>query len=413
MQAHSIKEIKIENYKISNPLKLFFALSSIIGILIIAWAMIKIPERAWPNFLVNFFFFTGLSVFGLIFVAIQHVTNSYWSVTVRRIAESFITFLPVALVLAIILFLGRDHLYEWVHVASQNAHETVHHVITTPEEHEAHLIQLKTPYLNSKFFAVRLFGFLLLWTFLGFALRKNSIEQDSNGDVKYTLKNIKISAYTIPLFGVSFTLFSFDTLMSLQPTWFSTIFGVYCFAGVMFSGLSLLAIVSIYGRRHGVFSDAIFNENHLHDVGKLMFTFIVFWAYIMFSQLMLQWYANLGEEISYYLARFHGGWWKVCVVLFVLHFVFPFLALISRDFKRNENHLNRMAIIMLFAGWLDVYLMVMPVHFKEGPVFGLVEVGTFLGFMGIFAFVVGRALESVNAIPTKDPRLDKCLHHHQ
>lgn len=410
MANHHTAEFKNPgNYKFSQTAKGLFGFMAIVGIAIMIFGFIKDPHRAWPNFLINYFYFMGLAAAAVLFMAIQHVTNAYWSVTTRRIAEGITSYLPVALVLGVIIFLGRHHLYEWTHMS----HGAGHEVITSPEMHEQHIIAMKAPYLNSKFFAIRLFGFLALWTFFAMRMRGNSIDQDANGDHKFTLSNIKMSSFFIPIFGVSFTLLSFDLLMSLEPTWFSTIFGVYCFAGIFFSCMSLLAILLIYGRRTGILNDSIVNENHLHDVGKMMFTFIVFWAYIMFSQLMLQWYANLPEETPYYIKRFSGGWWPFAIVLFLVHFIIPFFALVSRDFKRCEKHLYRMAWFMMFAQWLDVYFMVMPNFYKEGPVFGLIEVGSLLGFAGVFAITIGRSLEKAPAVPLKDPRLAECLAHTQ
>ncbi len=395
------------SYKFTPQMKMFFTISALLGGALFAFALYSNPTRAWPNYLLNFFFFMGLAAFGSFFTALHHITNSFWSVTVRRLAEGLMSYIPVALVLAVILFFGREHLYVW----------TSHHAASQLNEHSQHLLHGKSGYLNNGFFGIRLFGFLLLWVLVGFKMRSNSLAQDQNGDHKYTLSNIKLACVYIPLFALTFSFVSYDLIMSLEPTWFSTIFGVYCFSGIMFSGYSLLAILLIQGRRNGIFSDQIVNVNHLHDVGKMMFTFTVFWTYIMFSQLMLMWYANLPEETPYFIRRFHGnvstGWWGVFVLLLLLHFVVPFLALASRDFKRNQNHLYRMAILMMFAQWLDVYFMVMPVFFESGPVFGWIELSAIVTFIGIFGLSIGRFLEKVPAIPYQDPRLARCLAHNQ
>lgn len=411
--ANANSKIEIRNsepFRFPMGLKVFLGGAMSVGAVGFLVALMANPGRAWPAFLVNFFYFLAIAAAGALFTALQHITNAYWSVTVRRIAEAFMSYLPVAFVLAIVLFIGRNHLYEWASLHSGGAHEAAAH---DAESHAQALLQLKTPYLNSGFFAIRIFLFLALWMFLGFKMRRNSLLQDVTGEAKYTLSNIRLSCAFIPLFGVSFTLLSFDLLMSLEPHWFSTIFGVYCFSGSLYSGLSLMAILLIYGGKQGVFNQDIVNENHLHDVGKLMFTFVVFWAYIMFSQLMLQWYANLPEEIPYFIRRFHGGWWPFAVALFVAHFVIPFLLLCPRDNKRNPTFLFWMALFMLAAQWFDTYFMVAPVFFPEGPVFGWVEVTTLLAFTGIFGMTVGRFLEKVPAIPLKDPRLAECLAHTQ
>jgi len=398
----STQSVNIANpgsLRITPVLKTVFGVFTVIGLVAIAAGIITQPARAWPNFLVNYFFYLMLALAGGFFTAIQHITNAYWSVTVRRVSEGLMSFLPVAFVLGLaLLFFGQHHLYEWSHA------EVVQH---------DHLLTLKKSYLNTGFFAARMIVFFVLWLVLGFGMRRQSLEQDKTGDHKHTLTNIRLSAIFLPVFAISVTLTSFDLLMSLEPHWFSTIYGVYCFSGLFFSGLSLMAVIVIYGRRQGVFNNQTVNANHLHDIGKLMFGFTVFWAYIMFSQLMLQWYANLPEETSYYLRRFHGGWWTYFWVLFAAHFVIPFFGLLPREAKRSDSYMFKMALFMLFAQWLDVYFLVMPVFFKEGPVFGWIEIGTALGFLGMFGISVGRFFEKVPALPVRDPRLADALAHSQ
>jgi hypothetical protein len=318
---------------------------------------------------------------------------------VRRLAEGLVSYLPIAFVLGLaLLFFGRHHLYEWSNAKVVGAD---------------HLLQLKSAYLNTKFMGVRLVVFFGIWMFFTYKMRKNSLAQDSTGDTKFTLSNIRLSAIFIPLFAISFTLMSFDLIMSLEPHWYSTIFGVYCFAGMFVTGNALLAVLLIYGRRQGTFSDKVVNDNHMHDVGKLMLAFTVFWAYIMFSQLMLQWYANLPEETSYYIRRFHGGWWKYSILLFLVRFVIPFFGLLPREVKRRQNYLMGMGLLILAAQWMDCYYLVMPVFSPAGPQLGWIEIGTFLGFFGAFGISVGRFFEKVPAVAARDPRLVECLAHTQ
>lgn len=399
--AHHAHVTEVSNpgsFRVSPTTKTLFAVFTLVGL--VAWvAGLKMaPTRAWPNFLINYFFFFALALSGAFFTALQHVSNAYWSVTVRRLAEGLMSYLPIALVLGVVLFLGRHSLYEWTHT-EEVAHDAI--------------LKLKSNYMNSGMFGLRLFGFLGLLVLLGFAMRRNSLRQDVTGDEKLTLSNIKLSTAFLPVFGFGFSLIAVDILMSLEPHWFSTMYGVYCFAGLFYSGLALLAILVISARRQKLFNDKIANMNHLHDIGKLMFAFTVFWAYIMFSQLMLQWYANLPEETPYYIRRFHGGWWPYFWALFTAHFVIPFFGLLPRGLKRNEGYLKKMAYFMLFAQWMDVYFLVMPVFFPEGPVFGWIEIGTFLGFLGLFGLSVTHFLGKVPAIPVKDPRLAQCLAHTQ
>src|SRR5690606_22754739 len=203
-------------------------------------------------------------------------------------------------------------------------------------------------------FIIRNLIALGIWMFFSWKLIGNSLLQDTRqGDYSINLKNRVLAPIFLILFAITYTMVSFDQIMSLDPHWFSTIFGVYCFAGLFYTNLALTALVSIYLKRKGLL-EGIVNENHLHDLGKFMFAFTVFWAYIGFSQFMLIWYANLPEETGYYLRRFDGGWMNVSIFLLVGKFMVPFFALLPREAKRSERRLILVGLWMLVAQWIDV-----------------------------------------------------------
>ncbi|OGQ04038.1 MAG: hypothetical protein A3F82_06780 [Deltaproteobacteria bacterium RIFCSPLOWO2_12_FULL_44_12] len=368
----------------------------IIGIEAFLIALRSDPDRAWHNFLLNYFYWLCLSLSGLFFVALQYVTGSMWSTPLRRVPEALIGYLPVAFVLLLILFLGKHHLYEWTHLD-----EVLHDPI---------LIK-KSAYLNFSFFAARNFFSFLVWGLVGFWLVKNSLKQDRNGDVKLTKLNKKISAPFLVVFGITFTVMCFDLLMSLEPHWYSTIFGIYCFAGLFYSGMAITILFVVAMKKQGALADVV-NENHLHDLGKFMFAFCVFWAYIAFSQYMLIWYANLPEEIGYMIRRTEGAWTPVALALLFGKFVIPFFLLLSRDAKRNEKFLVAVAVWVLVFQWLDCYWMIFPL-LGEKPVFGWQEIGIFLGFLGLFVLTVTLVLQKIPPVPMKDPRLLEGVNHHQ
>ena len=268
----------------------------------------------------------------------------------------------------------------------------------------------KSGYLNEKFFLIRNVGAIVLWIVLGRAIVGNSIAQDANGDFRHTAKNRVLSSIFIILFALTFTMQSFDVLMSLDPLWFSTIFGVYCFAGLFYSILASICIITVLLRRKGLLV-GIVSENHLHDLGKFMFAFTVFWAYIGFSQFMLIWYANLPEETGYYIRRMQGGWMTVSLFLLFGKFCVPFFALMPRGCKRNDGRLLAIGIFMLVAQWMDILWMTQP-HFFSGPRIGWIEIGTTMGFVGMFVFVVTRFLSKHNIVAIGDPRLAESVHHH-
>lgn len=354
------------------------------------------PQRAWANFLLEYFFWLCIALAGVFFTALQHITGSYWSTPLRRVAEVFIAYLPVAFILFFVLLLGVHHLYEWTHA------ETV--------AHDA-ILNSKKVYLNVPFFILRqvlLFAFVFI---LGGWMIRNSLRQDRNGDVKLTQLNAKISAPFLLFFAWLFTFAAFDLMMSLSPHWFSTIFGVYCWSGLFYSGLAMLTLLVILLKKGG-YLDKFVNENHLHDLGKLMFAFLVFWGYIAFSQYMLIWYANLPEETPYMLRRVTGEWKPVSVALMLGKFVIPFFLLVSRWAKRWENFLLFVTIWFLAAQWLDIYWLVFPTFYSK-PVFGWVEIGILAGFAGLFFFSVGHFMGRVSIVAIKDPRLEEGLEHHQ
>ncbi len=380
----------------SRLFKKFLTVLLVIGIGFFAWEMTQNAHRAWANFLINYFYWLSIALFGLFFAALQHITGSHWSVTVRRVAESFIAYLPVSLGLFVVLLFGLPHLYEWTHP----------HVMETDP-----ILKLKTGYLNTPFFIIRHAGLYILCFVLGGKLVQNSLRQDKENNAHLTVANSRLSAPFLLLFAILYTLAAVDLMMSLAPHWFSTIFGVYCWAGLMYSGLAMLALWVIVLRKKGILSDWV-SENHLHDIGKLMFAFLVFWGYIAFSQYMLIWYANLPEETPYLILRTQGPYQPISLALMLGKFVIPFFLLVSRPAKRNQGWLAFCALWFLIAQWLDVYWMVIPAFFEK-PVFGMVEIGIFLGFGALFLWSVGTFLRRVNAVAIHDPRIKSALHHHQ
>ena len=353
-------------------------------------------ERAWISYAINYFFFMALAVGGVFFAAIQYVTNAMWSAPIRRIAEAFTAFLPVALVLFLLFAVfGMHHIYEWTH-------EDV--VAKDP------MLLGKVSYLNEKFFILRNGFAIFIWIVFARWMVSESLAQDKTSDFRHTVKNRILSPIFLILFAFTFTMASFDIMMSLDPHWFSTIFGVYCFAGLFYSILALLCILTIVLKRQGLL-DGIVNDNHLHDIGKFMFAFTVFWAYIGFSQFMLIWYANLPEETGYYIRRMQGGW--ACVSLFLLlgKFCVPFFLLMPRRSKRVEGRLLGVSAFMLIAQWIDYMWLAQP-QFYSGPRIGWIEIGTTIGFIGVFGFVVTRFLTKNCIVAIGDPRLAESVHHH-
>lgn len=386
----------LQKFKWSQRARGLFFVFILCGVVSFLYGLKVDHQRAWAAYLTGYFFWLCLGLAGVFFTALHHITGAYWSTTVRRVAEAFIAYLPLAVVFFLILLFGAHDLFEWTHQ---------HAVEADP------LLSGKAAYLNLPFMVVRAMALFAVCLGLGGWMVRNSIKQDGSGDVALTKLNVKIAAPFLLLFAWLFTFHSIDLLMSLSPHWFSTIFGVYCWAGLFFSGLAMIVIWAGFLKNRGVLSGYV-NQNHFFDLGKLMFAFTVFWAYSAFSQFMLIWYANLPEETFFYLDRLKNGWGCVSQALIIAKFAVPFLLLMGAYAKKNQAWLTVMAFWFLGAQYLDLYWLVYPTFF-ETPVFGWMEVGTFLGFAGFFFLSVGYFLSRVNAVAIKDPQLEQALHHHQ
>lgn len=367
-----------------------------LGVLTFAFMLFKDRERAWLAYLAGFFYFTSIALGGVFFLAIKSAAKAGWVVNVRRFPEALSSFLPFALVAGIIYLVGAHDVYEWLKP------EVVSH---------DHILQHKASYLNYPFFIVRMILFLGAWIFFQRKLVGFSLEQDRSGDESLTNKAVGYAIAFILVFAISYSLFSVDLLMSLQPHWFSTIFGVYTFAGLFQSALATMILFVIYGMNTGALKGFV-DENHLHDLGKFLFAFTVFWAYIAYSQYMLIWYANLPEETQFFIPRSEGTWAYVSIALILFRFIVPFLALLPRWVKRSPKHLAPIAVLLLIMQYVDLYWLIYPNLDKKQVIFGPQEVLVWAGFGGAFLFAVTKFLSSHPIVPLKDPRQHESMHHH-
>ncbi len=386
-----------KDYEVSAKTKTMMSILMFIGLVAFTMTMVNNPERAWSAYLIGLFYFITLALGGLFFVAIQHMTSAGWSVSIRRLVEAFTAFLPYGFALTIIYFIfGGPVLYDWFHADRVAAD---------------HLLAHKASYLNKTFFAIRILVFFGLWLYFAKRLVGSSVLQDKNKDVSLTTKLVKPAIACVMTFAVSYSFFSIDLLMALEPHWFSTIFGVYCFGGMFQSTMAALIILIYHLRKRGLGKGYI-TDDHLHDIGKFLFAFTVFWAYIAFSQYMLIWYANLPEETIFFKPRSEGQWMWVSLALMLFKFIIPFFALMPRWAKRNINHLVAISCLVLVMQFVDMYWLIYPNLDHHHTVFGLSEIGIFLGFVGFFIYAVTRFLSKNQIVATGDPRLEEALHHH-
>lgn len=395
MASHS-HELQIRPFETSSTLKVLILGLIGVGLIAFGLGLFLSEERVWTSYLVSFFYFSCLGLGGLFFAAIQHITKAGWSTSIRRYAEAMTAFIPFILVGSLILLLGAKVLFPWTHEDVINS---------------STLIKAKTAYLNIPFMAIRLVICSLGWFAFKWFIVGNSTNQDQSGDSQLTLKNVGLSIAFIVFFALSFSFFSVDLLMSLLPTWYSTIFGVYCFAGLFQATFAVLALMIIFMKRAG-FVKGYITVEHLHDIVKFMKGFTVFWAYIAFSQFMLIWYANIPEETEYYIMRSQNGWLAISFLLLIFRFIVPFIALLPRGLKRNENHVIAVSVLVLVMQYIDIYWMVYP-NFNEGNIkFGVLEIGLFLGFLGLFLLAVTSFFKKYSVVALKDPRLHEAINHH-
>lgn len=388
--------------------------------------------------------------FGAIFlVVIQHLSAAYWGVTTRRIAEFVLAAIPVLAILFIPLAFNMDTLFEWAvphgeagteqaapaaeehgaldsaglltgraqaqePVAAAQAAELTH-AEHTPMEAALHheLLEHKSHWLNTDYVLVRVVVYFAIWILIGLGYFTMSTRQDKSRDRSLTVKMQAAAPVTFILFGTTMTFFAFDWIMGLEPTWYSTIFGVYIFAGSAVAILALVIVLALGLMRSGHFGDAV-NVEHLHDLAKFFFGFFCFWAYIGFSQWMLIWYAGIPEEATYFHRRWAGGWQAVGYLLIFGHFVAPFLFFMSREIKRRFNLLRFTAIWMLVMHVVDVYWLVMPYATQE-PHFSIhyIDIAAILFVVGAFMTTVFVLMKRYPLVPIGDPRLPRSLHFHQ
>ena len=381
---------------VSAKIKSIFTVLIFLGVLSFVFLLIKDKSRAWHAYLIGYFYFASLGVGGLFFTAINQATRAGWVVNVRRFAESYTSYIPVAAISSLVLLIGAPYLYEWFDKAKVS---------------EDALMMHKAGYLNPTFFIIRLVLFFGAWMFFKKKLVGDSLEQDKTGNDNLTVNSVKYAVGFLVVFALSYSFFAVDIVMALQPHWFSTIFGVYCFAGLFQSTVATLILTTIYFMKQGKLQGLV-DDNHLHDLGKYLFAFTVFWAYIAFSQFMLIWYANLPEETIFYLPRMTGSWGAVSVFLILFKFIVPFLALLPKWAKRNTTHLTAVSILILFMQFVDLYWLVFPNVNSEESVGGILEFLVWGGFLGLFLMVVTRFWSKYSIVPVKDPRQHESNHHH-
>jgi len=351
------------------------------------------PRQFFFSWLVSFLFFLSLALGALFFVLIQYAAQGGWGVVLRRIGETIFATLPVMAALFLPLLLGLHDLYSWT--------------VPGAAEHDA-LLRWKAPYLNVPFFLIRAALYFGIWSFIALLYYRGSRAQDSTGDLAVSARLRRLAGPAIIILALTQTLASVDWIMSLTPHWYSTIFGVYFFSGAFVGFIALLSVVAVAMRRAGLL-DAIITAEHLHDVGKLLFGFTAFWAYIAFSQFLLMWYANLPEETIWYKARLEGSWMSLSLLLMAGHFAVPFFYLMGRAVKRRGSTLAVGGLWLLAMHFVDLYWQVMPTLHPEGIRVSALDFAAFVAVGGCFVTASSWLMRRQALVPLGDPRLAESL----
>jgi hypothetical protein len=365
---------------------------AVIALVLCAVGAIVNPHQFGYSWLFAFAFFFTLCAGCFFWTIVHHATDAEWSVVVRRQLENLAALLTVLALLFVPILLLRHHVFAWMDIPPGVDHS----------------LDTKRAYLNWPFFLVRAVIFLGFFLLAALALRRLSAEQDKDGNPRFTISMRKVSFISLPMFALCLTFGAYDWLVGLNYRWFSTMFGVYIFAGAAGSSMSLLVLVITALRQAGYLKDVVTVE-HYHIMGKWMLAFCIFWAYIGFGQYMLIWYANIPEETQYFINRNTQSWWALSMLLVIGRFFIPFAILLMRSVKKHPHRLCIVAGWLVFMQMLDIYLIVLPslhgtgFHPSIWDLLSVVAIGATLGFVYL------RMVPRTSLFPVRDPRLIESL----
>ncbi len=357
---------------------------------VIAAFLISGQERFWINWILWFLFLLTIGLGCLFIVALEHVVGARWSIPLRRIPERLSSLALLMGPASLLALLSLRFLYPWSRAES----------LKDP------IIAGKAVWLNVPFFAGRVVACLVLWLIAYWVFVRGSIRQDRDQDPRFNLRARRFAPLFMAIFGITITVTAFDWISSLEPKWYSDIFGVYLFAGTFLAGLAVTVLAVLYLKSLGRLTEV--RPDHMYNLGGFLFAFTVFWSYIGFAQYMLMWYANIAEEVFWYEERLRGAWGPLLLALAIIHFLIPFFLLIPRDAKKNPRFLFWIALFILAGHWLDLYWMIFPV-LRHGPLLGWPEISFGLFFISAALLWIRRSMSRGADMPIGDPFLGEGL----
>lgn len=354
-------------------------------------------EQFFRSYLVGFIFWAGIALGCLGLLMLQYLTGGAWGTVIRRVLEAGTRTLPLMILFFIPLaLLGLGHIYHWVHPE------------TITDEHARKIVEHKTPYLNTGFFWARAAAYFLLWAALAYFLNKWSRENDRTADGRFLTRLTKLSGPGIVFFVFAVSFASFDWVMSLDPEWFSTIFGLIFVVNWTLSAFSFVIAVMVLLANRKPFAGVV-APAHFHDLGKLLLAFVMLWAYFAFSQYLIIWSGNIPEETKWYLHRLRGGWGYVGLLLVLLHFALPFVLLLSRDLKRNARLLAGVAVLVFVMRFIDILWLIVPEFHRGKLAFSWMDFAAPIGMGGIWVWYFAWELKKRALLPFNDPRLQEAI----
>ncbi|TVR79429.1 MAG: quinol:cytochrome C oxidoreductase [Chitinophagaceae bacterium] len=377
-----------------------------IGILglILGFVLYSDNNRVWANLLLNGYYFLGITLAAIFFVSVHQVGYSGWHVLIKRIPEAMGAFIPFASAVILLIVIGTaagfHTLYEWA----------VPGVTDPNSDNYDSIIAGKAPYLNIPFFTIRIVIYIILWIALITFIRKLSQKEDLVGVSIYGKSKLYATLFLV-VFAITSSTMSWDLVMSIDSHWYSTLFGWLNFSSYLVASVAIMILILIYLKSRGYMSAV--NENHLHDLGKYLFGFSIFYTYLWFSQYLLIWYGNIPEATYYYYYRFKTPFFQILFFAsLIINFILPFFVLMTRKSKRRVNVLAFVSIMLLIGHWIGFYFMIMPGTVGPEASIGIVEIFMAIGFFAAFFFIALRALTTTSLLPVNNPYVKESLKHH-
>lgn len=382
-----------KEYTLSARLKYITVICIFIGVVTVSFGYYFNAKVTWANVLLNNYYYISIALGATFFYAIQYISQSGWSAQFGRVPLAMGTYLTIAGVLILLLIFGMNYIYHWS-LPDAAAHDS--------------LIEHKSPYLNIPFFFIRMIIFFVLWIIMIRLLIWASVKEDKFGGMKYFHKSEKYSKIFIFILAITFSLFTFDLIMSIDVHWFSTIFAVKDFMAGFYHSVAVIALIVIILNRYGHFKSL--NDSHLQSFAKYLLILSMIWGYLWFMQFLVIWFANIQEETIYFQVRTQGGWKIFFFLNIILNCVVPFLILLLCKVKYLKPALIFVCIILIIGQWVDLYLQIMPGTVGVSNI-GVIEIGTFIGYTGLFILILTSSLSKRPLIPKNHPYLNESFNH--